>query len=260
MEEQFIRTAFLVGDSAVERLKRSRVILFGVGGVGSYCAEALARAGVGTICLVDPDSVSESNINRQLVALHSTVGKNKAEVMKARIADINPTANVTALPMFYLPENADSVDLSSYDIIIDAIDTVSAKIELAVRANAEGVPIVSAMGAGNKLHPELLEIADLAKTEGCPLARIMRRELRARGILHMSVVYSKETPLPPHADYADNPDRIPKGKRQVPGSISFVPSAAGLLLASEAVRLLLKQEKVNKDGYGTEIWISDKKS
>lgn len=240
MEEQFIRTAFLVGDAAVERLKHSRVILFGVGGVGSYCAEALARAGIGMICLVDPDSVSESNINRQLVALHSTVGQNKAEVMKARIADINPAADVTALPMFYLPENADSVDLSSYDIVIDAIDTVSAKIELAVRANAAGVPIISAMGAGNKLHPEMLEISDLAKTEGCSLARVMRRELRARGILHMRVVYSKEAPLPPHADYAGDIHRIPEGKRQVPGSVSFVPSAAGLLLASEAVKLLLK--------------------
>ena len=249
MEEQFIRTAFLVGDAALERLKRSRVILFGGGGVGSYCAEALARAGIGTICLVDPDSVSESNINRQLVALHSTVGQNKAEVMKARIADINPAADVTALPMFYLPENADSVDLSSYDIVIDAIDTVSAKIELAVRADAAGVPIISAMGAGNKLHPEMLEISDLAKTEGCPLARVMRRELRARGILHMRVVYSKEAPLPPHADYAGDVRRIPGGKRQVPGSVPFVPSAAGLLLASEAVRLLLEQEKEKKDGY-----------
>lgn len=239
MEEQFIRTAFLIGDAAVERLRQSRVILFGVGGVGSYCAEALARAGIGTICLVDPDTVSKSNINRQLIALHSTVGRNKAEVMKERIADINPYANVTALPMFYLPENADSVDLSEYDAVIDAVDTVSAKIELAVRANASGVPIISAMGTGNKLHPEMLEISDLAKTEGCPLARVIRRELRARGILHMRVVYSKELPLTPHPDYAKSAERIPEGKRQVPGSISFVPSAAGLLLASEAVKIIL---------------------
>lgn len=146
MEEQFVRTAYLLGDEAVERLKRSSVILFGVGGVGSFCAEALARAGIGKLCLVDPDTVSESNLNRQLVALRSTIGRNKAEVMKERIADINPLAEVTAMSLFYLPENADSVDLSAYDVVIDAVDTVSAKIEIAVRANALGVPVVSAMG------------------------------------------------------------------------------------------------------------------
>ena len=169
MEEQFVRTAYLLGDEAIERLKRSSVILFGVGGVGSFCAEALARAGIGKLCLVDPDTVSESNLNRQLVALRSTIGRNKAEVMKERIADINPWAEVTAMSLFYLPENADSVDLSAYDVVIDAVDTVSAKIEIAVRANALGVPVVSAMGAGNKLHPEMFEISDLAKTSVCPL-------------------------------------------------------------------------------------------
>lgn len=242
MEEQFVRTAYLLGDDAVETIRRARVILFGVGGVGSFCAEALARVGVGTLCLVDPDVVSESNINRQLVALHSTVGKNKAEVMRARALDINPSAKVTALPMFYLPENADEVDLSAYDLVIDAIDTVSAKIELAVRANATGVPIISAMGAGNKLHPELLEATDLAKTDMCPLARVMRRELRARGITHMRVVYSKETPIPMHPDYMECTEKS-GGKRQVPGSISFVPSAAGLMLAAEAVKILLGKQK-----------------
>lgn len=242
MEEQFVRTAYLLGDEAVERLKRSSVILFGVGGVGSFCAEALARAGIGKLCLVDPDTVSESNLNRQLVALRSTIGRNKAEVMKERIADINPLAEVTAMSLFYLPENADSVDLSAYDVVIDAVDTVSAKIELAVRANALGVPVVSAMGAGNKLHPEMFEISDLAKTSVCPLARVMRTELKKRGIVHMRVVYSKEIPRELHSDYQEENACPFKGRRQIPGSISFVPSAAGLLLAAEAIRLLAEKK------------------
>lgn len=242
MEEQFVRTAYLLGDEAVERLKRSSVILFGVGGVGSFCAEALARAGIGKLCLVDPDTVSESNLNRQLVALRSTIGRNKAEVMKERIADINPLAEVTAMSLFYLPENADSVDLSAYDVVIDAVDTVSAKIEIAVRANALGVPAVSAMGAGNKLHPEMFEISDLAKTSVCPLARVMRTELKKRGIVHMRVVYSKEIPRELHSDYQEENACPFKGRRQIPGSISFVPSAAGLLLAAEAIRLLAEKK------------------
>ena len=241
INEQFLRSAFVLGDEAIERLQAKRVILFGVGGVGSFCAEALARIGIGTITLVDPDNVSVSNINRQLIALHSTVGKNKAEVMKERIADINPEAKVTALPMFYLPENADEIDLSEYDIIIDAIDTVSAKVELAVRANQLGIPMLCSMGTGNKMHPEKLVITDLASTTMCPLARVMRRELKARGILHLPVVYSTETPVPRHPDHADYVD--PSGRRGTPGSLSFVPSAAGLLLASEAVRILLENKK-----------------
>lgn len=242
MEEQFVRTAYLLGDEAVERLKRSSVILFGVGGVGSFCAEALARAGIGKLCLVDPDAVSESNLNRQLVALRSTIGRNKAEVMKERIADINPMAEVTAIPLFYLPENADSVDLSAYDVVIDAVDTVSAKIELAVRANALGVPVVSAMGAGNKLHPEMFEISDLAKTSVCPLARVMRTELKKRGIVHMRVVYSKEMPRELHPDYKEREACSFPGRRQIPGSVSFVPSAAGLLLVAEVIRLLTEKK------------------
>ena len=238
MNEQFIRTAYVIGDEAVEKLKGAKVILFGVGGVGSFCAEALARIGVGTIALVDPDDVAVSNINRQLIALHSTVGQNKAEVMKARIADINPDADVKAIPMFYLPENADEIDLSEYDIILDAIDTVSAKIELAVRANKLGIPMISAMGTGNKMHPEKLEATDISKTQMCPLARVMRRELKARGIDHLRVVYSTETPVPRHADYMGEEDMKP-GVKRIPGSISFVPSAAGLLMASEAVAILL---------------------
>jgi len=238
INEQFMRSAFVLGDAAIESLKGKKVILFGVGGVGSFCAEALARIGIGTITLVDPDDVSVSNINRQLIALHSTVGRNKAEVMKERIADINPEAKVTALPLFYLPENADAIDLSEYDIIIDAIDTVSAKIELAVRANALGIPMLCAMGTGNKMQPEKLVITDLAKTTTCPLARVMRRELKARGILHLTVVYSTETPVPRHPDYRNYEEG---GRRGTPGSLSFVPSAAGLLLASEAVRVLLEK-------------------
>ena len=239
MHEQFIRSAFVLGNDAIERLKTKKVILFGVGGVGSFCAEALARIGIGTICLVDPDIVSVSNINRQLIALHSTVGKNKAEVMKERIKDINPEAKVTALPLFYLPENADSIPLEEYDIIIDAIDTVSAKIELVVRANALHIPILCAMGTGNKMHPEKLVATDLSQTNTCPLARVMRKELKARGINHLRVVYSTEAPIPRHADYIGYED----GKRGTPGSISFVPSSAGLLLASEAVRILLQEAK-----------------
>ncbi len=240
MEERFLRTAYVIGDDAVEKLRRSRVILFGVGGVGSFCAEALARAGVGEITLVDPDTVALSNLNRQLVALHSTIGQNKAEVMKARIADISPDTRVTALDLFYLPEHADEVDLSSCDMILDAIDTVSAKIELCVRAKALGIPMISAMGTGNKLHPEKLTITDIAKTQMCPLARVMRRELKARGIDHLTVVYSTEPPIPRHADHADAPD-MQAGAKRTPGSVSFVPSAAGLLMASEAVRILLEK-------------------
>ena len=236
MDEQFLRTAYLIGNDAVGRLQKSRVILFGVGGVGSYCAEALVRAGVGNLTLVDPDTVSVTNLNRQLVALRSTVGRQKVDVMRERALDICPTANVTALPLFYLPENADSLDLCEYDLVIDAIDTVAAKIELAVRADAAGVPILSSMGTGNKQFPERFEVTDIAKTEMCPLARTMRRELRARGVSHLRVVYSREEPMARHADYAD----AREDGKLTPGTFSFVPGAAGLLLASEAIKLLLR--------------------
>ena len=229
MNEQFIRSAFVLGNDAIDRLREKKVILFGVGGVGSFCAEALARIGIGTICLVDPDNVSVSNINRQLIALHSTVGKNKAEVMKERIKDINPDAKVTALPLFYLPENADSLPLSDYDIIIDAIDTVPAKIELVVRANALNIPILCAMGTGNKMHPEKLVATDLSQTNTCPLARVMRKELKARGIPGLKVVYSKEEAIKRETDE----------RKPVPGSIAFVPSVAGLIIASEVVKDLI---------------------
>lgn len=234
MEERFSRTALLIGENGVERLKGSRVAVFGVGGVGSFTVEALARLGVGHLTLVDPDTVAESNLNRQLIALHSTIGKYKADAARERVLDINPNADVEAIKLFYLPENADEFDVSRFDCIVDAIDTVSAKLELIVRAKAAGVPIVSSMGTGNKMHPEMLEISDISKTSVCPLARVMRRELRARGINSLDVVYSKEEAMEPKESVF-----LPNGKKTV-GSISFVPSAAGLLIASKVCEILMK--------------------
>ena len=233
INEQHSRTAALVGEEALERLSRARVAVFGVGGVGGHLAEALARAGVGAIDLVDGDVVSVSNINRQIIALHSTVGRPKVEVMAERIRDINPACKVTAHHRLYLPENADELDLSVYDYVADAIDTVSAKLELCVRAKALNVPIIAAMGAGNKLDPSAFEVSDIAKTTVCPLARVMRTELRRRGINHLKVVYSRE--LPVTTGTTDEEGR----RRTVPASISFVPSAAGLLMAGEIVQDLI---------------------
>ncbi|MBO4354390.1 MAG: tRNA threonylcarbamoyladenosine dehydratase [Clostridia bacterium] len=230
MEERFLRTSYVIGDDAVERIKKSAVIIFGVGGVGSYCAEALARLGVGKITLVDSDVVSESNINRQIIALHSTVGQPKVDVMKKRILDVNPDCEVEAVKAFYMPDNSGDFDLSKYDCVVDAVDTVSAKIELCVKANEAGVPIISSMGTGNKLDPTKLECTDVYKTSVCPLARVMRAELRRRGIKSLKVVYSTEAPIPRHADHASDD----AGARKVPpGSVSFVPGAAGLILAKE---------------------------
>lgn len=230
MEEQFSRMKILLGDDTVRRISERRVAVFGVGGVGSFCAEALARLGIGNITLVDPDKVAESNLNRQLIALHSTVGMYKADVMKRRILDINPSANVEVLKMFYLPENADSFDVSGYDCIVDAIDTVSAKIELIKRAYFAGVGIVSSMGTGNKLSPGLLKTADIYDTKVCPLARVMRKELRAAGVKKLTVVYSEEEPKSEKKIFDE------KSGKAVVGSISFVPSTAGLLLASEVFK------------------------
>ena len=235
MEERFSRTALMIGEEALEKLRSSRVAIFGVGGVGSFAAEAIARMGVGSITLVDNDTVAPSNLNRQLIALHSTIGRNKVDVAKERILDINPDANVDARAMFYLPENADEIDIASFDCIVDAIDTVSAKIEIIVRADRAGVPVVSSMGTGNKLHPEMLELTDISKTSVCPLARVMRRELKSRGINHLPVVYSKEEPVKLFEDVF-----LPNGKKTV-GSISFVPSSAGLLIASKVLELLIKK-------------------
>ncbi len=225
---QHTRSVPLLGQDGLARLQGARVAIFGVGGVGGHLCEALARAGVGELHLFDKDEVSLTNINRQAVALHSTVGRPKVQVMRERIADINPDCRVTTHEVFYLPENADQYDLAGYDYIADAIDTVSAKIELICRAKAAGTPIISAMGAGNKLDPSAFRVADLAKTQGCPLARIMRRELGARGIRHLKVVYSEEKPRPSMLGEEH-------GKR-TPASLSFVPPVMGMIMAGVIVR------------------------
>ncbi|MBR4426086.1 MAG: tRNA threonylcarbamoyladenosine dehydratase [Spirochaetales bacterium] len=229
MNEQFSRTELILGHDALERLNSSRIIVFGLGGVGSYVVEALARSGVGSLTLVDNDEVCLSNLNRQLIALHSTLGLSKVDASERRILDINPSCNVTKMRMFYLPENADSIDLSAFDYVVDCIDTVSAKIELAVRCQSLGVPLISSMGTGNKLDPSLLKVADISKTSVCPLARVMRHELSKRGVKHLKCVYSTEEPLNSGVQDSES------GKR-VPGSTAFVPSSAGLLIASVVVR------------------------
>ena len=244
MSDQLIRTRLLIGDEPVERLKNAKVAVFGVGGVGGFCVEALARAGVGTLHLYDDDTVSESNLNRQIAALHSTLGQPKAEVMARRVMDINPSCQVKAIRMFYLPQNAHEVDLKQYDYVVDCIDTVAAKLDLAERCIALQVKIISAMGSGNKLDPTAFQITDICKTQGCPLGRVMRKELRKRGIEHLKVVYSTELPRSPirpmEAETPVTTDTRPgsTARRDTPGSISFVPAAAGLVLASAVVREL----------------------
>ena len=230
--EQHSRTARVLGMDAVDVLRASHVAVFGIGGVGGHLVEALARAGVGHLSLFDRDVVSLSNINRQVVALHSTVGRTKVDVMAERIQDINPDCKVTAHHLFYLPETADGVDLGTYDYIADAIDNMAAKIELVTRSNNAGVPIISAMGAGNKLYPERFTVTDLYKTATDPLARIMRRELKARGVKKLKVVYSEEAPLPVRPETCD------EGERPSPGSLSFVPGVMGMIMAGEIIRSL----------------------
>ena len=227
---EFTRSELLLGKNAMNQLKEKKVIVFGVGGVGSYVCEALARTGVGSITVVDNDTVAESNINRQIIALHSTVGMNKVDVVSERIKDINPACEVTKKQMFYLPENADEINLSEYDYIVDAIDTVTAKIDIICRANNLNVPIISCMGTGNKLEPSELKIADIYKTSVCPLARVMRRELKQRGIKKLTVLYSEEKPLLPDSD---NP--------RIPGSVAFVPSVAGLMIGGYVIKELIKE-------------------
>lgn len=241
-QDQFIRTRLLIGDEPLDKLAAAKVAVFGVGGVGGFCIEALARAGVGTLHLYDDDTVSESNLNRQIAALHSTVGQPKAEVVAERVRDINPDCKVEAIRMFYLPQNADQVDLGQYDYVVDCIDTVAAKLELVSRCTALQVKIISAMGSGNKLDPTAFEITDISKTQGCPLARVMRKELRKRAIQHLKVVYSREEPLSPvqpiGTEVPSSTDTRPgsTARRDTPGSISFVPAAAGLVLASAVIR------------------------
>lgn len=242
LSDQFIRTRLLIGDGPMERLKNARVAVFGVGGVGGYAVEALARSGVGTLHLYDDDTVSESNLNRQIAALHSTLGQPKAEVMTQRVRDINPYCQAEAFRMFYLPANADSVDLSQYDYVVDCIDTVTAKLELVTRCSTLHVNIISAMGTGNKFDPSALVVTDISKTQGCPLARIVRKELRKRGINHLKVVCSTEPPTSPlrpaDCEPPETTDTRPgsAARRDTPGSTPFVPAAAGLLLASAVVR------------------------
>ena len=228
-ENLYARTARLLGDEGMERLKRARVLVFGLGGVGSYIVEALARSGIGALTLVDADVVDVTNINRQLVADISTVGADKVEVAKNRVLAVNPACRVTVKKMLYLPEKSGEFDFSSYDYIADAIDNVSAKISLAVEADRAGTPLIAAMGTGNKLHPEMLEIADISKTSVCPLARVMRTELRKRGINHLKVIYSKEEPI-----------KGADGERII-GSVAFVPSVAGLMMAGEIVRNIVEK-------------------
>lgn len=237
MHEQFCRSAMLLGDEAIERLTRKKVVVFGVGGVGSFCIEALARAGIGKLTLFDADVIALSNINRQIIALHSTVGWPKVEIMRGRIMDINPVALVEVHQVFYTAENADMFDLSDCDYIVDAIDSVSSKLELIERAKRLGIPIISSMGTGNKLDPSRFMIADIYDTSVCPLAKVMRYELRRRGVKSLKVLYSTETALVPK-----NVEPPAPGRRQTPGSISFVPSVAGLMIAGEVIRDLIEQK------------------
>ena len=229
-KERLSRTQLLIGSDGINKLKESRVAVFGVGGVGGYACEALVRSGVGAFDLIDSDTVSVSNLNRQIIALGSTVGRPKVEVMKERMIDIDPDVRITTHQCFFLPENADDFDFSQYDYVIDAVDTVKAKIEIIVKATEAGVPVISAMGAGNKLDPGGLKVADIYRTSVCPLARVMRRELRARGIENLKVVYSDEPPVE-NAIKNDSEDGV-----RTTGSTAFVPAAAGLMIAGEVVK------------------------
>lgn len=235
MDAAFERTALMLGEEALHTLQAARVAVFGVGGVGGYVCEALARSGIGALDLIDNDVVSETNLNRQILALHSTLGQPKTEVAKARLLDINPHLQVRTHPIFFTEETADLFDFSDYAYVVDAIDTVCGKVELVLRCASAQVPIISSMGAGNKLHPELFEVADIYETSVCPLARVMRAQMRRHGIAHLKVVYSKEKPRTPA-------ETLTQDGRHLPGSTAFTPSAAGLVLAGAVVRDLLGLE------------------
>lgn len=235
MLNQFSRTELLLGKEAMEKLGQCRVAVFGIGGVGGHVCEALARSGVGAFDLIDNDKVCLSNINRQIIATRRTVGEYKTEVMKERILEINPEADVRIHNCFFLPENADEFSFEEYDYIVDAVDTVTAKIELVMKANEKGVPIISSMGAGNKLDGSQFKVADIYKTKVCPLAKVMRRELKKRGVKKLKVVYSEEIPLTPIEQISDG------SRRQIPGSVAFVPSVAGLIMAGEVVKDIVKK-------------------
>ena len=233
MIEQFSRTEILLGSEAMEKLYKARVAVFGIGGVGGYTVEALARCGIGALDLIDSDTVSVSNINRQILATQSTVGKLKVDVAKVRVLDINPNCDVKTYPCFYLPDTADQFDFTQYDYIVDCIDTVTGKLQLVERAVAAGTPIICCMGTGNKLDASAFRVSDISKTSMCPLARIMRKELSKRGIKHLKVVYSQEEALSP-TGWEEEAAAL--GKRQIPGSVAFVPGAAGLILAGEVIK------------------------
>ena len=250
MLHEFSRTELLVGADAIERLARSTVAVFGIGGVGSFAVEGLVRSGVGKLVMIDNDCICVTNINRQIHATNKTVGRPKVEVMKERVLEINPRVQVITHQTFYMPENSDQLLSADYDYIIDAVDTVTAKIDLVVKAKQLKIPIISCMGAGNKMDPSRFEIADIYDTSVCPLARVMRRELRKRGVADLKVVYSREQPLTPQESEEIScqtncicPKSSPRTctiRRSIPGSIAFVPSVAGLLLAGEAVKDLIK--------------------
>lgn len=237
MKEEFLREAMLLGEESVEKLQKMTVAVFGLGGVGSFACEALARSGIGHFILIDDDVVARSNINRQLIALQDTIGKSKVDVMAQRIAAINPDADVVTYQCFYLPENRADIFKRKIDYIVDAIDTVSAKIDLALQAQKKNIPIVSAMGTGNKRNPCMLEVDDISRTSVCPLCRVMRRELKKRGIEKLKVVYSKEEPIVPKR--IGDEQAGAHQKRQTPGSVAFVPPVAGMILAGEVVKDLI---------------------
>lgn len=232
----FSRTELLLGSGAMQKLKNARVAVFGLGGVGGYVVEALARSGIGALDLVDHDTISPTNINRQLLALHSTIGMDKAEAARNRVLDINPELTVTVHKTFYSPDTATLFDFTQYDYIVDAIDTVTAKLALVAQAKAAGTPIICSMGTGNKLDPSKFQIADIAKTSVCPLARVMRKECAKRGLKHVKVLFSTEDPIP---SLESSTEELPEGRRALPGSVAFVPSVAGLLIAGEVIKDLV---------------------
>ena len=238
----FSRAELLLGSHGMEKLKNAKVAVFGLGGVGGYVVEALARSGIGALELVDHDTISITNLNRQILATHSTIGKSKAEAARQRVLDINPEAVVTARTCFFGPDTKDTFDFSGYSYVVDAIDTVTGKLALVQAAQSAGVPIISSMGTGNKLDPTKFQIADISKTSVCPLARIMRKECAKRGIRHLKVLYSTEDPIAPTPDTAALAE-LPEGRRALPGSVAFVPSVAGLIIAGEVIKDLIRQEE-----------------
>lgn len=235
MSDRFSRTEMIFGHEAMKRLSEARVAVFGIGGVGGYVVEALARSGIGELDLIDNDTVSVSNINRQIIALESTVGMYKTDAAKARIADINPDCKVNVYRTFFMPDTSSQFDFSLYDYVIDAIDTVTGKIEIIMKAQSAGVPVISSMGAGNKTDPTSFKVADIYSTSVCPLARAMRQQLKKRGVKKLKVVYSTEQSVTPQTDVSLN-EEIPSGRRSVPGSNAFVPSVAGLIIAGEVIK------------------------